>query len=99
MFSLVILQGEAGTGNIVEAGIRIHNEYIKYTLRRVLFPCSLVFGRAVRHARSVNGELRRISAMEPCELFSYAKLHGVPIDLVQQVCFRVHNSGSCCTID
>ena len=44
----------------------------------------------VRHARSVNGELRRISAMEPCELFSYAKLHGVPIDLVQQVCVRVH---------
>ena len=40
---------------------------------------------AVRHARSVLGEIRRIQAMQPEELMTYAKEHGAPVDLVRYV--------------
>jgi pyridoxal 5'-phosphate synthase pdxS subunit len=37
---------------------------------------------AVRHARSVLGEIRRLTAMAPEEMMSYAKEIGAPYDLV-----------------
>jgi pyridoxal 5'-phosphate synthase pdxS subunit len=37
---------------------------------------------AVRHARTVNGEIRRIGAMDEDELFTYAKNIQAPYDLV-----------------
>jgi pyridoxal 5'-phosphate synthase pdxS subunit len=40
---------------------------------------------AVRHARSIFGEIRRLSAMSKDELYSYAKSIMAPIDLVQYV--------------
>ena len=40
---------------------------------------------AVRHARSVLGEIRRIQALQPEELMTYAKEHGAPVDLVRYV--------------
>ncbi|MDZ7801501.1 MAG: pyridoxal 5'-phosphate synthase lyase subunit PdxS [Trueperaceae bacterium] len=40
---------------------------------------------AVRHARSVLGEIRRIQALRPEELMGYAKEHGAPVDLVRYV--------------
>lgn len=39
---------------------------------------------AVRHARSVNGEIRRISSMDEDELFTYAKEIRAPYDLVRE---------------
>jgi pyridoxal 5'-phosphate synthase pdxS subunit len=39
---------------------------------------------AVRHARSVNGEIRRLSTMDEDELFAYAKEIRAPYDLVKQ---------------
>merc|ERR1711957_1124746 len=51
-------KGEAGTGNIVEAG---------------------------RHARAGNREIRRLKTMDEVELYTYAKEHGAPVDLVKQV--------------
>lgn len=39
---------------------------------------------AVRHARSVNGEIRRISAMDEDELFTYAKNIQAPYALVKE---------------
>ncbi len=40
---------------------------------------------AVRHARSVMGEIRAVQAMRPEQLMSYAKDHGAPVDLVRYV--------------
>jgi pyridoxal 5'-phosphate synthase pdxS subunit len=40
---------------------------------------------AVRHARTVNGEIRRLQTMDEAELFSYAKTIQAPYDLVRQV--------------
>lgn len=40
---------------------------------------------AVRHARTVNREIKRLTTMDPDELFVYAKNMGAPLDLVQQV--------------
>jgi len=39
---------------------------------------------AVRHARSVLGEIRRISGMRPDELMTYAKEIGAPYELVKE---------------
>ena len=39
---------------------------------------------AVRHARSVNGDIRRISCMEEDELYTYAKEIRAPYDLVKE---------------
>jgi len=39
---------------------------------------------AVRHARTVNGELKKLKAMDDVELFTYAKKIGAPIGLVQE---------------
>ncbi|RMG80173.1 MAG: pyridoxal 5'-phosphate synthase lyase subunit PdxS [Chloroflexi bacterium] len=39
---------------------------------------------AVRHARAVNSEIRRISAMDEDELFAYAKEIRAPYDLVKE---------------
>jgi pyridoxal 5'-phosphate synthase pdxS subunit len=39
---------------------------------------------AVRHARTVNGEIRRLTTMDEDELFSYAKEIRAPYDLVKQ---------------
>ena len=39
---------------------------------------------AVRHARAVNGEIRRISSMDEDELYSYAKEIRAPYDLVKE---------------
>jgi pyridoxal 5'-phosphate synthase pdxS subunit len=43
------VQGEAGTGNVVEA---------------------------VRHARTVNGEIRKLTTMDENELYTYSKTIG-----------------------
>jgi pyridoxal 5'-phosphate synthase pdxS subunit len=40
---------------------------------------------AVRHARSIFGEIRRLSSMAPEELFTYAKTLGAPLSLVQEI--------------
>eukprot|EP01116_Phalansterium_solitarium_P018281 TRINITY_DN479_c0_g1_i2.p2 TRINITY_DN479_c0_g1~~TRINITY_DN479_c0_g1_i2.p2 ORF type:complete len:300 (-),score=146.11 TRINITY_DN479_c0_g1_i2:271-1170(-) len=40
---------------------------------------------AVRHFRSVNGDLRRIKAMDADELYTYAKNIQAPYDLVKQI--------------
>jgi len=40
---------------------------------------------AVRHARQVNKEIRKITTMDEDELFVYAKNIGAPFDLVKQV--------------
>lgn len=40
---------------------------------------------AVRHARTVNGEIRRLKSMDADELFAYAKNIQAPYDLVRQV--------------
>jgi pyridoxal 5'-phosphate synthase pdxS subunit len=40
---------------------------------------------AVRHARSVIGEIRRIRTLPPEEVMTYAKEHGAPVDLVRYV--------------
>jgi pyridoxal 5'-phosphate synthase pdxS subunit len=45
----MVRQGEAGTGNVVEA---------------------------VRHARTVNGEIRKLTTMDENELYTYAKTIG-----------------------
>lgn len=39
---------------------------------------------AVRHARAVNGAIKRLSALDECELFTYAKEIGAPYDLVKK---------------
>jgi len=39
---------------------------------------------AVRHARSVNGAVKRLKALDECELFTYAKEIGAPYDLVKK---------------
>eukprot|EP00937_MAST-01D_sp_MAST-1D-sp2_P002741 g2741.t1 len=40
---------------------------------------------AVRHARAVQGEIRRLKSLDPDEQFVFAKEHMVPLNLVQQV--------------
>lgn len=39
---------------------------------------------AVRHARAVNGAIRRLKSMDECELFTYAKEIGAPYALVKK---------------
>ena len=39
---------------------------------------------AVRHARAVNGAIRRLQSMDEDEMFAYAKDIGAPYDLVRQ---------------
>merc|ERR1711957_294461 len=39
---------------------------------------------AVRHARSVNGAVKRLKALDECELFTHAKEIGAPYDLVKK---------------
>jgi len=39
---------------------------------------------AVKHARTVIGEINRIKTMDPDELFCYAKENGAPYDLIKQ---------------
>merc|ERR1719208_261577 len=41
--------------------------------------------QAVHHARSLNGEIRKIVGMDDVELYTYARKHGVPVELVKQV--------------
>jgi len=41
--------------------------------------------QAVKHARTVNSAIRRLTSMDPDELFSYAKEISAPLDLVKQV--------------
>lgn len=41
--------------------------------------------QAVKHARDVLGEIKRIKAMDEVELYTYAKKWGVPVSLVQEV--------------
>jgi pyridoxal 5'-phosphate synthase pdxS subunit len=40
---------------------------------------------AVRHARAVMGEIRRVQTMAEEELYAYAKEIGAPVELVRQV--------------
>merc|ERR1711871_1392282 len=40
---------------------------------------------AVRHARAVNREIKRLQTMDDVEVFTYAKNLGAPVSLVQQV--------------
>ena len=40
---------------------------------------------AVRHARSVQRDIKRLTVMDEDELYVFAKDHGVPINLVQEV--------------
>jgi len=39
---------------------------------------------AVRHARAVNGAIKRLKALDDCELHTYAKEIGAPYDLVKK---------------
>lgn len=39
---------------------------------------------AVRHARAVNGAIKRLQALDECELYTYAKEIGAPYNLVKQ---------------
>lgn len=39
---------------------------------------------AVRHARAVNGAVKRLKALDDCELHTYAKEIGAPFDLVKK---------------
>jgi pyridoxal 5'-phosphate synthase pdxS subunit len=41
--------------------------------------------QAVRHARSVFGEIRALCALLPDEIYVFAKEHAVPLELVEQV--------------
>lgn len=64
-------------------------------LRRVAEGCAMLRTKgeagtgnvveAVRHARTVNKEIKRLTTMDKVELFTYAKDIGAPINLVQQV--------------
>ena len=64
-------------------------------LRRVAEGCAMLRTKgeagtgnvveAVRHARTVNSEIRRLQNMDRVELFTYAKNIGAPVNLVQQV--------------
>ena len=40
---------------------------------------------AVRHLRTINGEIRRLGTLDEGELATAAKEHGAPLDLVRQV--------------
>ena len=40
---------------------------------------------ATRHMRSITGEIRRLSSMDEAELYSVAKEHRAPVDLVREV--------------
>jgi len=40
---------------------------------------------AVRHARTVNAQIKKVVGMDDVELYTFAKSIGAPIDLVQQV--------------
>jgi len=40
---------------------------------------------AVRHLRTINGEIRRIGTLDDAELATAAKEHGAPLDLVRSV--------------
>jgi pyridoxal 5'-phosphate synthase pdxS subunit len=40
---------------------------------------------AVRHMRSINGEIRRLAALDEAELYTVAKEHGAPIDLIRGI--------------
>merc|ERR1719424_2430227 len=39
---------------------------------------------AVRHARAVNGAIKRLAALDECELYTYSKEIGAPFDLVKK---------------
>jgi len=39
---------------------------------------------AVRHARAVNGAIKRLQALDDCELYTYAKEIGAPVNLVKK---------------
>ena len=39
---------------------------------------------AVRHARAVNGAIKRLAALDECELYTYSKEIGAPFDLVRK---------------
>lgn len=45
---------------------------------------------AVRHLRSITGDIRRITQADPAELFEWAKQLGAPLPLVQEV----HDTGA-----
>ncbi|MFM8884456.1 MAG: pyridoxal 5'-phosphate synthase lyase subunit PdxS [Solirubrobacterales bacterium] len=40
---------------------------------------------AVRHLRTINGEIRRLGTLDEAQLATAAKEHGAPVDLVRQV--------------
>lgn len=64
-------------------------------LRRILEGCAMIRTKgeagtgdiiqAVKHARTVNSEIRRLTSMDPDELFTFAKEISAPYDLVKQV--------------
>jgi pyridoxal 5'-phosphate synthase pdxS subunit len=39
---------------------------------------------AVRHARAVNGAIKRLAALDECELYTYSKEIGAPFELVKK---------------
>ena len=41
--------------------------------------------QAVRHARSVYSQIRQLNSLRPDEIFTFAKEHRVPVELVEQV--------------
>ena len=41
--------------------------------------------QAVRHARDVYSQIRQLRSLRPDEVFSFAKEHRVPVELVEQV--------------
>lgn len=46
--------------------------------------------QAVRHARTVHSEIRKISSMDPDELYSFAKEIQAPYDLIKQTATLSH---------
>ncbi len=48
---------------------------------------------AVRHLRSINGEIRRLGTLDDAELATAAKEHGAPLDLVRSVAERRQAAG------
>ena len=73
--SMIRTKGEAGTGNKECANLNVCFK-ISFTSGNVV--------EAVRHARTINREIRVAQCMSSAELYGYAKQLGVPFDLLQK---------------
>lgn len=69
-------KGEAGTGNVVEASVCRSTSKGTNNINSVRF--------SVRHTRAVSSEIRRASAMNEEELYTYAKEIQAPFHLLKE---------------